>query len=251
LSLFLPENKEIQIKMTNNEDQTNNQLRAFEAQLGYRFSDINLLHKALVHSSYSFEQDQPFENNEILEFLGDAVLDLTVGVSLIQNFPEMAEGELTRMRASLVNENHLAGMARAIDLGKYLCLGKGEEASNGRNKPSILACAYEAVVGAVFQDGGYETAAAFADRQFAAVLSGAKEAMLQRDAKSRLQEKIQGMSNETPVYVVEREEGPAHDKRFTVSVRFHGETRGTGTAKSKKEAEQIAAAMALAEIQET
>ena len=122
------------------------QLREFEKTLGYRFTDLRLLQKALIHASYAFEQAQVGENNETLEFLGDAVLDLAVGVILYRRYPKMREGELTKLRSALVNESHLAQMAREIDLGKHLCLGKGEDASNGRNKSSILSCAYVAVV---------------------------------------------------------------------------------------------------------
>jgi len=224
-------------------------LRELEERLGYRFKDSGLLQRALIHSSFAFEQGLG-ENNEILEFLGDAVLDLTVGASLIRRFPDMKEGELTRMRAVLVNENSLAEMARNVELGAYLCLGKGEDSSLGREKSSILACAYEAVVGAIFRDGGFDDATRFVELQFSSVLKQAREKMLQGDAKSRLQEKIQENHNEAPVYRVDLEEGPAHDKRFTVSVLFNGEVLGTGVAKSKKEAEQLAAASALKKIDE-
>jgi len=225
------------------------QLREFEKTLGYRFTDLRLLQKALIHASYAFEQAQVGENNETLEFLGDAVLDLAVGVILYRRYPKMREGELTKLRSALVNESHLAQMAREIDLGKHLCLGKGEDASNGRNKSSILSCAYEAVVGAIFEDGGYETAVGFINRFFVPAIAGKKEDLLLGDAKSRLQELLQEKYNEAPSYHLDREEGPSHNKVFFVSVRFRSDVLGAGKAGSKKEAEQRAAAEALAKVE--
>ncbi len=221
-------------------------LSEFEQIVGYRFTDLRLLQKALIHSSYAFEQAQVGKNNETLEFLGDAVLDLVIGHILIRRYPELREGDLTKLRAALVNETHLAGMARGIELGRFLCLGKGEDASNGRNKSSILSCGYEAVIGAIFEDGGYETVSAFVERFFLPAIEGKKENLLIADAKSRLQEELQEAFNEAPSYHVDSEEGPSHMKVFSVSVLFQGEVLGSGTARSKKEAEQRAAASALA-----
>ncbi len=221
-------------------------LSEFEQIVGYRFTDLRLLQKALIHSSYAFEQAQIGKNNETLEFLGDAVLDLVIGHILIRRYPEMREGDLTKLRAALVNETHLAQMARDIDLGRFLCLGKGEDASNGRNKSSILSCAYEAVIGAVFEDGGYETVSVLVERFFLPAIEGKKENLLIADAKSRLQEELQEEFNEAPSYQLDSEEGPSHMKVFAVSVIFKGEVLGSGGARSKKEAEQRAAADALA-----
>ncbi len=220
-------------------------LSEFEQVLRYRFTDLRLLQKALIHSSYAFEQPQDCKNNETLEFLGDAVLDLVVGYILFKRYSEMQEGELTKLRAALVNETHLAEMAREIELGNYLCLGKGEDASNGRNKSSILSCAYEAVVGAIFEDGGYDVVSEFVEKFFIPAIAGKKEELLVADAKSRLQELLQEQFNEAPSYQLESEDGPSHQKSFTVSVLFKDRILGTGTAKSKKEAEQRAAAAAL------
>jgi ribonuclease-3 len=150
----------------------------------------------------------------------------------------------------LVNEGHLAEMANKISLGSYLCLGKGEDSSNGRNKPSILSCTYEAVVGAIFNDGGYGAAAEFVSRHFVPCLDTQKDRMHLTDAKSRLQELTQEKYNEAPVYVLESSEGPDHQKIFTVSVCFRGNVLAYGKAKSKKEAEQMAAADALARFSE-
>lgn len=223
------------------------ELSLLEQTLGYRFTDLRLLQRALMHASFAFEHSLPGQDNETLEFLGDAVLDLVVGSALYKRFPEMREGELTRLRASLVNESHLAAMARDVDLGRFLSLGKGEEASNGRNKSSILSCAYEAVAGAVFEDGGYETARDFVLRFFIPAFDAKKEELSIADAKSRLQEVLQEQFNEAPSYRLDLEEGPSHQRMFTVSVIFRDNVLGSGSATSKKEAEQRAAAATLAD----
>lgn len=223
-------------------------LSELEGRLAFSFQDRRLLQKALIHSSFAFEQGEGGTDNEIMEFLGDAVLDLAVGQLLHQRSPEMQEGELTRLRAALVNEGNLSLMARDLGLGEYLCLGRGEEATRGREKNSILAGAYEAVAGAVFLDGGFDRAADFVQRHFAPRLDRQEEEGLAVDAKSRLQEKIQEMFSEAPEYLVVNEEGPDHRKVFTVAVRFRAQVMGTGSARSKKEAEQAAAAAALQDI---
>jgi ribonuclease-3 len=221
------------------------QLSTLEKTLGYRFTDLRLLQKALVHSSYAFEQAQGGNDNENLEFIGDAVLDLVIGHILFHRYLKMREGELTRLRSSLVNEHHLAKMARSINLGSYLALGKGEDASHGRTKSSILSCAYEAVVGAVFEDGGYQTVCELVERFFLPEIEGKKEELLLADAKSRLQETLQEKYNEAPTYRVDAEDGPSHQKLFTIAVCFREQVLGTGQAGSKKEAEQRAATAAL------
>ncbi|MFO7760447.1 MAG: ribonuclease III [Desulfobia sp.] len=224
-------------------------LASFERELGHFFQDRFLLQIAFIHSSYSFEQGQDCpENNERLEFLGDAVLDLVIGYLLYQCYPEVKEGELSRFRAALVKESHLAVMAREIDLGNYLFLGKGEEASLGREKPSILSCALEAVIGAVFVDGGYEAAFSVVNSLFAPWISRNKELMLSLDAKSGLQELLQERYSEPPYYTLDWQEGPDHAKVFHVSVRFRGKVLGQGSSTSKKEAEQLAAATAIREF---
>ena len=220
-------------------------LDELERRIGYRFRDRGLLQLALVHSSFGFERLRTGRNNELLEFLGDAVLDLAVGLLLYQRFPDQREGVLTRLRAGLVNESGLAAMARRIGLGEFLCLGRGEESTGGRDKASILACAYEALVGALFLDGGYEAAQAFVLRFFPDRLEAERERLLLADAKSRLQEWLQERYNEGPTYVLESESGPAHAKVFGVSVRFQDRVLGRGEARNKKEAEQQAAAGAL------
>jgi len=221
-------------------------LHLLEESLGYQFRDRAHLHKAMIHSSHAFEQGrQTQKDNETLEFLGDAVIDLAVGYALFRHFPEMREGDLTRLRAALVNERHLARMARDLALGTYLLLGKGEDTNLGREKASILSCAFEAVAGAIFLDGGYPAAAEFVERHFTPWFEDRQQAMFLADAKSSLQELLQERFNEGPRYVLEGEEGPDHNKTFHVSVRFREDILGQGSARSKKEAEQEAAAMAL------
>ena len=220
-------------------------LSALEERLDYRFTDLRRLQRALVHSSFAFERGKVAEHNEILEFLGDAVLGLLVGHLLTRRYPELREGDLTRMRAALVNETHLADLAREIGLGSHLCLGKGEEATQGWAKPSILASAFEAVFGAVFEDGGFAAARTLAEALFTPGLDGQRQQFLIGDSKSQLQETLQEQYNEQPVYRLEKEDGPAHHRQYTVSVLFHGEVLGTGEAGSKKEAEKRAASESL------
>lgn len=219
-------------------------LARLQDRLGYRFQDIHLLQQALVHSSFAFERMRPGGDNEILEFLGDAALDLAVGCLLHRHFPALREGQLTRRRAALVNETSLAAMARTLELGESLHLGRGEEASRGRGKSSILSSAYEAILGAVFLDGGFPATLELVRRHFAAQLAG-DSAYLSLDSKSALQEILQERFSEGPSYILEAEEGPPHARRFTVTVRFRDELLGSGTAGSKKGAEQQAAGEAV------
>jgi len=222
------------------------QLHSFEEKLGYTFIDQSYLQKSFVHSSYSFEHGKDIkENNETLEFLGDAVLDLAVGYILFTRFPQMQEGDLTQLRSALVQESHLAVMARDIDLGDHLLLGKGEDASQGREKPSILSCAFEAVIGAVFLDGGYDAARGVVERHVSPWVDERKKTLTSADSKSRLQEMIQEKHNQGPVYVLEKTEGPDHAKIFYVSVQFQDKVLAHGSASNKKEAEQDAAAEAI------
>jgi ribonuclease-3 len=223
-------------------------LQELQERIGYQFRDLRLLQLALVHSSFAFERLDDGRHNETQEFLGDAVLDLTVGFILFTRFPEMREGKLTRIRSALVNEQGLAERAREIDLGKHLLLGKGEDASHGRDKSSILSCAYEALVGAVFLDGGYELALAFVRRFFEPPIDRHQEQLVSADAKSALQELLQERYNEGPEYQLVGEEGPAHARLFSVTVTFRGQMLGSGRASSKKEAEQQAARSALTEL---
>ena len=220
-------------------------LRDFEGSLGYKFADIALLQQALIHSSFGFEQLRDGQNNETLEFLGDAVLDLAVSDILFNMYPGIREGELTKMRAGLVKEATLAEMAQSITIGDFLLLGKGEEASQGRKKASILASAFEALLGAIYLDRGYENSLRFIRSHFTPLLPAKKEGMLLDDAKSHLQEKLQEEFNQAPTYLLDSEDGPDHAKRFTVSARFMDAVLGIGSGSSKKVAEQRAAQAAL------
>ncbi|MEN8257827.1 MAG: ribonuclease III [Thermodesulfobacteriota bacterium] len=218
-------------------------LTSFEEKLNYSFTDISLLQEAFIHSSYAFEQGNDLRrDNETLEFLGDAVLDLTVGHALYQRYPEMQEGELTQLRAALVKESHLARMAREIDIGPYLLLGRGEDHSQGRQKNSILSCAFEAVVGAIFLDGGYQAVEKVVARLVVPWFDERRKDLDVADAKSRLQAMLQEIFSEGPSYHLEETSGPDHDKTFSVSVRFQGQILARGEAKNKKKAEQQAAA---------
>jgi len=170
---------------------------------------------------------------------------LAVGYILFTRFPQMQEGDLTQLRSALVQESHLAVMARDIDLGDHLLLGKGEDASQGREKPSILSCAFEAVIGAVFLDGGYDAARGVVERHVSPWVDERKKTLTSADSKSRLQEMIQEKHNQGPVYVLEKTEGPDHAKIFYVSVQFQDKVLAHGSASNKKEAEQDAAAEAI------
>ncbi|QQG64785.1 ribonuclease III [Desulfobulbus oligotrophicus] len=226
------------------------ELEQLQDRIGYRFRDLQLLQLSLVHSSFAFERLDDSRHNETLEFLGDAVLDLIVGFILFVRFPELREGKLTRIRSALVNEGGLTERAREIDLGSYLLLGKGESASSGRDKPSILSGTYEALVGAIFLDGGYDAAQVFVRRFFEPYLNDSQERLVSIDAKSELQELLQERYSTGPEYVLVGEEGPAHARLFSVAVRFQDEELGTGTASSKKEAEQQAARTALKQLRQ-
>lgn len=226
------------------------QLAEIQEQIGYAFRDCQLLQLALVHSSFAFERLDCGRHNETLEFLGDAVLDMAVGHLLFTRFPTMREGKLTRIRAALVNETSLAEIARSLALGKHLLLGKGEDSSNGREKASILSCAYEAMIGAMFLDGGYGAVHSSVQQTFDPLIDQQGEQLISADAKSKLQEVLQEQHNEGPQYILEAEEGPAHARMFTVSVQFHSQLLGSGRATSKKEAEQIAAKAALEVLRE-
>ena len=210
--------------------------------LQYKFKDPLLLRQALTHSSYAYENDAG-PDNERLEFLGDAVLELAVSRALYHAYPHMAEGDLTRARARLVCEASLCAVATRLGVGMSLRLGRGEEQTGGRERPSVLSDALEAVVGAVYLDGGLEEAAALVARFFAdAPLSPDAPA---EDSKTVLQEIVQRVTHIPLEYQIVAEAGPPHSKTFTAEVRHMGELLGTGQGRTKKEAERQAAARAL------
>jgi ribonuclease-3 len=224
-------------------------LATLQQTLGVSFNDPSLLEQALVHSSYSNENPgiAPADN-ERLEFLGDAILGFIVAEDLYKRFPQFSEGELTKLRSSLVRRDALARMARAIKLGNYLYLGKGEEASGGRRKTANLAGALEALIAAIFFDRGLAAARDFILRSTDKVLNKALSKGIEADYKSRLQEITQAKQQKTPAYRVIEAVGPAHDRRFTVEVRVGNTVLGRGSGKSKKSAEAEAARSALAQI---
>jgi ribonuclease III len=221
------------------------QLDALQKELGYSFKDPSLLLKALTHVSY--DRKKTGSNNEVLEFLGDAVLDLAISDMLIRRFPERSEGDLSRMRAGLVNSAVLAEKGNALALGPMLLLGKGEERSAGRKKASILGGAFEALLGGVYQDGGYGPAQRIVQRYFAADII--ERTLGQQDYKTRLQEISQLLFRVPPVYRLVSESGPDHEKCFVAEISVGGKVLGTGEGKSKKQSEQEAARNALNELQ--
>ena len=222
-------------------------LERLEKVLGYSFKDASLLAHALTH--VSFDRKKSGGNNEVLEFLGDAVLDLAISDLLIRRFPKRTEGDLSRMRAGLVNSVVLAEKASTLDLGTLLLLGKGEELSGGRSKASILAGAFEALLGAVYQDGGYESAQRIVERYFVSDI--VERTLGHRDYKTRLQEISQMLFRAPPTYRLISEIGPDHEKCFTTEITVGGKVLGTGAGKSKKQAEQEAAKKALHELQKS
>lgn len=221
-----------------------------EAQqaIGYTFRDPRLLDEALTHTSYVNElREQESKDNERLEFLGDAVLALVISEHVASACPDLAEGALSKLRASLVSEATLARVARRLDLGRLLRLGRGEERTHGRDKDSILANTLEAVLAAIYRDGGLDAARRFALDAFAQELREItnQDAGRAGDYKTRLQEWCQQRYGIVPQYTTTRESGPAHQKTFEVAVTIQGEVLGRGTGRSKKEAEQAAAQQAL------
>ena len=217
--------------------------------LGYDFNDPDLLVQALTHRSYANEHYQSREaHNERLEFLGDAVLDLAVGCQLMEMLPTAREGQLTKLRSYIVSEEGLARCARRLDLGPYLLVSAGEERNGGRDKPSILADSYEALIGAVFLDGGFSEVNLLIWRLMGPIISEAVEGSLSRDYKGRLQELSQARWQVLPVYTEREAFGPDHDRHHVMTVQIRGEEYGHAEGRSKKEAEQEAARQALRKL---
>ena len=220
-------------------------LTRLQKELGYSFSDSKLLTRCLTHVSHG--KGKQNDHNETLEFLGDAVLDLAVSDLLMRGFPEKSEGDLSKMRASLVNATVLAEKAAELGLGDLLRMGKGEERSGGRKKKSILAGAFEALLGGIYWEGGYEATRRVVERYFG---SDIKERNLgQQDYKTRLQEISQILFHAPPDYRLVAETGPDHEKRFVTEIFINGKVMGRGEGRSKKQAEQEAARKALEELQ--
>ena len=221
------------------------ELSFLQEKINFQFSDLKLLNQALTHKSYANEKSKKLKHNERLEFLGDSVLDILVSDFLLHKYSDFAEGILSKIRAAVVNESCLAKLAKKINLGDFLLLGKGEQISGGKNKPSILADAFEALAGAVFRDGRLDAAShIFLPLLIEEIESTAKSWSF-RDFKSDLQEYTQNKLVCIPSYKVVKETGPDHAKKFEVVVIIKNEIQGKGLGKSKKEAEQIAAKNAI------
>lgn len=226
-------------------------LERLETAIGYRFSNRELLNEALTHRSFLNEaKGAPVRDNQRLEFFGDAVLGFLVSRRLMDLLPASCEGSLSRMRASLVDEDTLSSLAERIDLGDFLVMGRGEEKTGGRRKKSVLADAFEALVAAVYLDGGVDETGRLVERFFGPLLSEAVRGDEGRDYKTRLQVLAQAAYGVAPHYVVERVAGPDHERFYTVTARVGEEAFGGGTGRSKKEAEQAAAREALERLEQ-
>lgn len=224
-------------------------INEFQQKIEYDFKSPDLLERALTHSSFNRDQNTRHKDNERLEFIGDAFLDAIIGEELYVKMPKASEGSLTKIRALIVCERALADVARKLELGCYLNLGHGEESQGGRNKDSILADAMEAVIGAVYMDGGFEEMKKLVLRSFKQTVEDAMAGQLFADYKSQLQEHLQKKGTVINIsYVTDKEEGPPHDRTFYVHMECNGEAFASGVGKSKKEAEQDAAKNTLAAL---
>lgn len=219
------------------------QISSLEERIEYHFKNVSLLKQAVTHSSYANEQKiRKLANYERIEFLGDAVLELISSEFFYRQYPDMPEGKLTKMRASAVCEQALSITARQLEIGSFLLLGRGEEATGGRDRDSIIADAVEAVIGAIYLDGGFQAAKTFIHKF---VLNDLEHKKLFYDAKSVLQEEVQNRKLGVLSYELVGEEGPEHDKAFHVAALLNGEQIGTGVGHNKKAAEQQAAYEAI------
>ena len=226
-------------------------IKEVETKLGVVFRDKSLLQRALTHRSYLNEHPEfPFEDNERLEFLGDAVLDFVTGAYLYHRFPEQREGSLTSLRSVLVRRNTLADFARQWDLGHYLMMGHGEAETGGRNRAATLCATFEAVVGALYLDQGVDSVQKLIEPLIVPQITRTLKERLDKDPKSSLQEVAQGRLHHTPRYRTVSETGPDHAKEFTVEATIGGEVYGKGKGLSKQEAAQEAAHAALARLEE-
>jgi len=223
------------------------ELSVLEKSLQYAWRDRNLLRQALIHSSFTYENRERGEqqSNERLEYLGDAVLELVISEHYFRVHPDKPEGDLTKMRALTVCEPSLAAVASRLGLGCYMLMGRGEERSGGRDRPSILADVFEAILGAVYLDGGLSEARKLVLRELAGVIEEVNTGMAIRDYKTELQELLQRKAADPVHYAIIDEKGPDHDKIFTAVVEYRGVRMGLGRGRSKKEAEQQAAKMAM------
>ena len=218
-------------------------LQELQNRIGYTFEKEGLLRQALTHSSYANEKHmKKHSDNERLEFLGDAVLEIVSSDFLYRNYPDLPEGDLTKLRASIVCEPTLALCTREMNLGDYLLLGKGENQTGGRKRKSILSDALESVIGAIYLDGGFEPAKKFIHKF---ILTDIEHKQLFYDSKTILQEIVQENGTQPVEYILTKEEGPDHNKNFTVEARVNGKVMGQGSGHTKKAAEQAAAYQAI------
>jgi ribonuclease-3 len=218
---------------------------SLETRIGYKFNNSLLLAEALTHPSLAYESKRPHFDNQRLEYLGDAVIQLILTNELYQRFPKFAEGRLTKLRSRLVSRDGLCEYAYLISLGDYLLLGKGEAASGGRERPSNLADAIEALAGAVYLDGGYAAATEFIMNNFISFIDEIANQPDDSNPKGKLQEHLQSITQSSPSYSIISQEGPDHEKSFVSQVSWEGILLGEGDGKSKKEAEIKAASDAL------
>jgi len=223
----------------------------FEKKIGYTFKDKNNAILALTHSSYANEKkNEKLQSNERLEFLGDAVLNIVISESLFTRNSELAEGDMTKVRANIVCEASLIKCSEKLNIGDYLLLGKGEELTGGRTRISILSDAFEAVIGAIYIDGGLDNAREFILRNMDGIIGEALKGTLLLDFKTQLQETVQKNNDCKIIYEIIDEKGPDHDKTFVTQVKINDKVMGSGKGKSKKEAEQNAAKSALEKYNE-
>jgi ribonuclease III len=221
-------------------------LKMFQEKIGYRFKSLELLDQGLRHKSFVNEKPEDcLEDNERLEFLGDAVLELVISHLIMERHPDYSEGDLSRLRAAVVNESRLANLAKELSLGDLLLLGKGEEITRGREKNSILAASLEAVLATIYLDGGFKKASGVITELFSDPLKLADQEGFYRDFKTKLQEAAQESLKAIPRYLLVKDFGPDHNKVFGVKVIIQGKVAGIGAGKSKKEAEQRAAQKSL------
>ena len=220
-------------------------MESLESRIGYKFRNSLLLAESLTHPSLAYESQKPHFDNQRLEFLGDSVIQLVLTEALFQRFPQFPEGRLTKLRARMVSKKGLTGLAQSIELGTYVMLGKGEEASGGRERASTLADAFEAVIGAIYLDGSLDAARKVLMELTKAPLAAIAEEPEEKNPKGELQETLQSISPESPVYELKSESGPDHDKQFECEVTWNGRSLARGRGSSKKAAEISAARAAL------
>jgi len=229
------------------EQMDDKRISKLQERLDYKFNDTTLLIRSLTHSSFANEKNNSgISSNERLEFLGDSLLGMMVALLIYETEPEMSEGQMTKQRAEFVCEKNLAALSTLLELGSYLFLGRGEDTGGGRKRPSILADAFEAVLAAIYLDGGFSPAYRFVTYYFKNHINNVKKA--DSDYKTLLQETVQVKSGQKHTYELTNEEGPDHDKTFTAAVKLNDKIIGTGKGKSKKSAEQEAARAALESI---